>query len=68
VNFTEAQVDFTEALRTATYILRVQKQAEKVKSISQKSTSIYLLFYILHSYVQFIVSKFFLNLEYFLTA
>jgi len=32
----EGQVDFTEAWRTATYRLRVQKQAEKVRWISQK--------------------------------
>jgi len=32
----EGQMDFTEAWRTATYILRVQKQAEKVRWTSQK--------------------------------
>jgi len=32
----EGQVDFTEAWRTATYMLRVQKQAEKVRWTSQK--------------------------------
>jgi len=32
----EDQVEFTEAWRTATYKLRVQKQAEKVRWNSQK--------------------------------
>ena len=32
----EGQMNFTEAWRIATYILRMQKQAEKVRWTSQK--------------------------------
>jgi len=39
----EDQVEFTEALRTATYLLRVQKQAEKVRWTEALRTGTYRL-------------------------
>ena len=60
------QVDFTKALKTVTYMLRVHRQGEKVRWSSLKSRSTYI--YVLHSHVHFIISQLSLYTEYFLTV